>query len=183
MQRKTSLSRRSFIAITGITGTGFIIGLNNACNNAPKVANLSEVKQWFEFTPYVHIADNGIVTVFTTKPEIGQGVYQSIPAIVCEELEVPLETVIIKQTGGEKKYGPMQFAGGSYSVRGSYHDLRKVGASAKEMLIKAASQEWKVPESECYAENGEVIHKPSGKKLGYGPLAAASKLPVPENPN
>ena len=77
--------------MTGLAGTGFIIGLNNACNEAPKVANLSEVKQWFEFTPYVNIADNGIVTIFNTKPEIGQGVYQSIPAIVCEELEVPLE--------------------------------------------------------------------------------------------
>lgn len=183
MQGKTSLSRRSFLAMTGLAGTGFIIGLNNACNEAPKVANLSEAKQWFEFTPYVNIADNGIVTIFNTKPEIGQGVYQSIPAIVCEELEIPIESVVIKQTGGEKKYGDLQFAGGSYSVRSSYHDLRKVGASAKEMLIKAASQEWKVPESECYAEKGEIIHKPSGKKLGYGALAAAaSKLPVPEKP-
>ncbi|MFZ9661510.1 MAG: molybdopterin cofactor-binding domain-containing protein, partial [Chitinophagaceae bacterium] len=114
--------------------------------------------------------------------EIGQGVWQSIPALICEELEVPIESVIIKQTGGEKKYGDLQFAGGSYSVRSSYYDLRKVGAAAKEMLIAAAAKEWKVPASECKAENAEVIHQ-SGKKLSYGALAsAAAKMPVPEKP-
>jgi len=181
--RSSSLSRRKFIALTGITGTGFILGMNTGCNEAPTVANLSDVKEWYQFTPYLHIADNGIITIFNTKPEIGQGVAQSIPALICEELEVPLEGVIVRQTGGEKKYGDLQFAGGSYSVRSSYFDLRKVGAAAKEMLIKAASEQWKVPASECHAEKGEVVHKPSGKKLGYGALASvASKLPVPEKP-
>lgn len=183
MQKSTSLSRRNFIRFTGLTGTGFVIGLNTGCTDAPKVANLSEVSKWFEFTPYLNIANNGLVTIFNTKPEIGQGVWQSIPALICEELEVPIESVIIKSTGGEKKFGDMQFAGGSFSVRSAYHDLRKVGASAKEMLIKAASTQWKVPETECYAAKGEVFHKPSGKKIGYGELAsAAAKLPVPEKP-
>lgn len=182
MIKTSSYSRRDFIRFTGITGTGFLIGLNSSCTNAPKVANLSEAKEFFELTPYISIADNGIITIFNTKPEIGQGVWQSIPALVCEELEVPIESVVIKQTGGEKKYGDMQFAGGSFSVRSSYHDLRKVGAAAKEMLIAAAAKKWNVPASECHAENAEVIHQ-SGKKLSYGELAsAAAKMPVPEKP-
>ena len=62
-------------------------------------------------------------------------------------------------------------------------NLRKVGASAKAMLIGAASQQWNVPAGECYAENAKVIHKPSGKSLGYGDLAeAAAKIEVPQNP-
>ncbi len=177
------MSRRKFIQFTGITGAGFIMGLNTGCSNAPVPAKLSDVKIWYEFSPYLHIADNGMITIFNTKPELGQGVWQSIPAMICEDLEVSVESVLIKSTGGQKKYGPLQFSAGSESVKGQYMSLRKLGAATKEMLIKAASQEWKVPESECYAEQGEIIHKPSGKKLNYGALgSAASKLKVPENP-
>jgi isoquinoline 1-oxidoreductase beta subunit len=183
MQNQASFSRRDFLRFTGITGTGLLIGLDMACNQAPKMASLSEVTNWYEFAPVLNIANNGIVTIFNTKPEIGQGVWQSIPALVCEELEVPLETVIIKHTGGEKKFGDMQFAGGSFSVRSSYQELRKVGASAKAMLITAAAQQWKVPESECYAADATIFHQPSGKKLSYADVVAvASKLPVPEKP-
>src|SRR5664279_4693316 len=77
----------------------------------------------------------------------------------------------------------MQFAGGSMSVRSSYNELRNVGASAREMLILAASQQWNVPVEECYAQDAKVFHKPSGKSLGYGELAEpASKLEVPKSP-
>ena len=74
-------------------------------------------------------------------------------------------------------------SGGSTSVRENYFSLRKVGASAKEMLMAAAASQWKVPAAECYAENAKVFHKPSGKNLAYGDLVeAASKLNVPQDP-
>jgi isoquinoline 1-oxidoreductase beta subunit len=129
------------------------------------------------------INKNGEITLFNSKPEIGQGTFQSIPALMAEELEVSLDQVTIKQTGGEKKYGFMQFAGGSMSIRSEYHNLRKVGAAAREMLLKAASTQWNVPVTECYASEATIIHQPSGKKLGYGDLAeTASKLEVPKSP-
>jgi isoquinoline 1-oxidoreductase beta subunit len=69
------------------------------------------------------------------------------------------------------------------SVRSDYFTLRKAGASAREMLVKAASQQWNVPVAECYAEDAKVFHKPSGKSIGYGDLAeAASKMDVPKEP-
>ncbi len=61
--------------------------------------------------------------------------------------------------------------------------MRTVGASAREMLIKAASDQWSVPVDECVAANATVIHKPSGRKLSYGALAeTAATLPVPKEP-
>ena len=181
MQQVNQISRRNFLKYTGITGTGFILGIS--CKDAPKVATLAEVKAWYEFNPVLQIANNGLVTIFNSKPEIGQGVWQSIPALICEELEVPIESVVIKHTGGEKKFGDMQFAGGSFSVRSSYHELRKVGAAAKEMLVQAAAAVWKVPAAECTASNGEITHSKSGMKGGYGEFAdAASKLKAPEKP-
>jgi isoquinoline 1-oxidoreductase beta subunit len=185
MQKSASnIDRRNFIKLTGITGAGFIIGLSIKGNNGyGAIANLSNVADSYELTPFVIIEKSGAITIFNTKPELGQGVFQSIPSLIAEELEVSLDQVTIKQTGGEKRFGPMQFAGGSMSVRSGYMELRKVGASAREMLLKAASQQWNVPVTECYAENAKVFHKPTGKSAGYGDLSeAASKLEVPANP-
>ncbi|MGN6602481.1 MAG: molybdopterin cofactor-binding domain-containing protein [Ginsengibacter sp.] len=177
----SKINRRNFLKLTGITGAGFIIGLSLK-GKGIAVAKAGEVVP-YGLTPFVMIEKDGTITIFNPKPEMGQGTYQSVPSLILEELEVPIEGVIIKQTGGQKRFGEGQGAGGSSSVRGSYFELRKVGASAKEMLVQAAANEWKVPVSECYAENAKVIHKPSGKSLGYGDLAeAAAKLEVPKDP-
>ncbi|HEU5052273.1 MAG TPA: xanthine dehydrogenase family protein molybdopterin-binding subunit [Hanamia sp.] len=178
----SKINRRHFLKLTGITGAGFIIGLSLKGNGIAVAKTAGDVVP-FGLTPFVMIEKDGTITIFNPKPEMGQGTYQSIPSLILEELEVPIEGVIIKQTGGQKRFGEGQGAGGSSSVRGSYFELRKVGASAKEMLVQAAANEWKVPVSECYAENAKVIHKPSGKSLGYGDLAeAAAKLEVPKDP-
>lgn len=185
MQKVVSnINRRNFIKLTGITGAGLIVGLSvSGKNGITEIVNLSNLADSFELTPYIIIEKSGAITIFNTKPEMGQGTFQSIPSLIAEELEVSLDQVTIKQTGGEKKFGQMQFAGGSMSVRSSYNELRKVGASVREMLVKAASQQWGVPVEECYAENAKVFHKPSGKSIGYGDLVeVASKIDLPKSP-
>ena len=138
MQKTTSFSRRDFIRFTGITGTGLLIGLDMACKETPKMASLSEVKNWYEFAPVLNIADNGIVTIFNPKPEIGQGVWQSIPSLICEELEVPLETVVIKHTGGEKKFGDKKFTGNKFG--GSKFSDKKF--EEKKSKPKSSGDDW-----------------------------------------
>ncbi len=179
----TSLDRRNFLRITGITGAGLVLGLSATGSGTETVENISAASESFDITAFIQIEKNGHITLFNPKPEMGQGTFQSIPALIAEELEVSLDKVTIQQTGGEKKFGGGQSAGGSSSVRGSYQNLRKVGASAREMLISAAAAQWNVPVSECYASEAKVFHKPSGKNMGYGELAeAASKLEVPKSP-
>ena len=179
----SNIDRRNFIRITGISGMGLVIGLSVKANGVTTVKNLTNMMESFELTPFVIIEKSGQITIFNPRPEIGQGTFQSIPALIAEELEVSLDQVTIRQTGGEQKFGPGQSAGGSASVRTSYQRLREVGASAREMLVKAASQQWNVPVGECYAANAKVIHKPSGRSLGYGELSeAASKIEVPKTP-
>ncbi len=178
----SNINRRNFLKYTGLTGTALILGLRSVAETL-EVETLHATSLPFEFTPNIIIEKTGKIIIFNSKPDIGQGTFQSIPVIIAEELGVSLEQVTIQQTGGEKQFGPMQFAGGSMSVRSSYNELRKVGASAREMLVTAASQEWKVPAEECYVELGKVFHKPSGKSISYGDVAeAASKLPVPKEP-
>lgn len=178
-----NINRRNFIRLTGITGAGLVIGLSAKAGGIETVENLTDAIDSYELSPFVVIEKGGKITIFNPKPEMGQGTFQSIPSLIAEELELSLNQVTIQQTGGEKKFGPGQSAGGSASVRTNYMNLRKVGASAREMLIKAASQQWNVPEADCYAEQGTIIHRPTGKKIGYGDLAeAASKLEVPKSP-
>ncbi|UFH55161.1 xanthine dehydrogenase family protein molybdopterin-binding subunit [Spirosoma sp. KNUC1025] len=183
-------SRRAFLKLAGFTGATFALGLSSTDALASPIFNLSgqpelALPETVELTPYVLIEKSGRITLMNPRPEIGQGTYQSVPAMIAEELEVSLDNVVIQQTGGEKKYGDMwsQAVGGSGSIRGGYTQMRKVGASAREMLVKAASDQWNVPIDECFAANATVVHKPSGKKLTYGQLAeSAAKLPVPKEP-
>ncbi|MCE2823628.1 MAG: molybdopterin-dependent oxidoreductase [Saprospiraceae bacterium] len=179
-----NVNRRNFLRYTSLTGAALILGISKSnASGAAVISNLSNAEEGYNLSPFIIIEKSGKITIFNTKPEMGQGTFQSIPALIAEELELAPGQFTVVQTGGEKKFGDGQAAGGSYSVRSSYEMMRKVGASAREMLISAASRQWNVPVSECYAEFARVFHKPSGRSLGYGELVeTASALEAPENP-
>lgn len=190
LQTDTAIDRRSFLKAAGFTGAAFALGFSSTDAIAGPVLNLSTQPglappDYTELTPYILIEKSGRITIMNPRPEIGQGTFQSVPALIAEELEVSLSNVIIRHTGGENRFGDTwsQAVGGSGSIRGGYTQLRKVGASAREMLLKAASQQWNVPVEQCYAENATIIHRPSRKKLSYGELAeVAAKIEVPKEP-
>lgn len=185
-QKNTTVNRRDFLRYAGLSGTAFVLGISSA--TATDMATVQTLRSTapapgYTFTPYIIIEKSGKITLFNSKPEIGQGTFQSIPVLIAEELELAPDQYTVLQTGGESTFGDAQFSGGSFSVRSSYNDMRKAGAAAKEMLITAAGKQWGVPASECYAEKATVVHKPSGKRISYGELAeAASRLEVPKSP-
>lgn len=173
------ISRRHFIKSTSTFGVALWLGLT-AKGETTKVSAIAVAKN---FTPFILIEPNGQITLFNTKPEMGQGTFQSIPALIAEEFEVSLDQVIIKNTGGEKEFGNGQRAGGSTSVRGSYYEMRKVGAAAKAVFITAASTKWQVNEADCYAENGKIFHRLTQRSTAYGDLLEeASKIELPKDP-
>ncbi|MDI5949766.1 xanthine dehydrogenase family protein molybdopterin-binding subunit [Flavobacterium yafengii] len=173
------VSRRQFIKNTG--KASFALWLGATSNGFANAAFITYAPS--NFTPFVKIEKNGKITIFNTKPEMGQGTFQSVPALIAEELEVSLDAITIVQTSGEKQFGGGQAAGGSSSIRGNYDAYRKIGAAAKEMLIKAASVKWGIGIESCYAENGSVHSKLSKEHLSYGDLIEeASKLEVPKEP-
>lgn len=177
-----NLSRRSFLKIAGISSTALCLGLYMAGEAEAKVIDPAQTAGDVELAAWIIINTNGKVTLICHRAEMGQGVYHSIAQIIAEELEVDLYGVDIQLTqGDEKKYGN-QLTGGSSTIRGSYKNLLKLSATAREVLIMAAAAKWNVPAGECYAELGQVIHKPSGKKLHYGELVTdAAKLTAPKD--
>jgi isoquinoline 1-oxidoreductase beta subunit len=129
---------------------------------------------------FVAIAPDGIVTILAHRSEMGTGVRTSLPLIVAEEMEADWSRVKVKQApGDEVKYGN-QDTDGSRSTRHYLIPMRQIGASARSMLEAAAAKRWGVPVSEVKAVSHEVVHSASGRKLGFGDLAAdAAKEAVP----
>lgn len=129
---------------------------------------------------FVAIANDGTVSITCHRSEMGQGVRTGIPLIVAEELEADWAKVkIVQATGDEAKFGN-QDTDGSRSTRHFMKPMRECGAAARAMLEAAAAKRWNVSPDQVEASNHEVLHKASGRKLGYGELAEdAAKLPVP----
>lgn len=179
-----TLSRRKFLKASGLTSTALFLGFYFpvAAKAGKVMAGEDAAKFEIEMNAWIIIDESGKVTIVDHRAEMGQGSYQSVPQIIAEELEVDLKDVnIMFAQGNSTKYGS-QITGGSSTIRGSYKNLLKLSASAREMLILTAATKWAASASECYAENGNVFHKPSGKKFHYGELVAeASKLEVPKN--
>jgi isoquinoline 1-oxidoreductase beta subunit len=179
-----NLSRRNFIKLSGATGAALTLGFYlPALGKEAEVVTLETAENLgVDLNAFISIAPSGKVTLINHRAEMGQGSYQSVAQIIAEELEVNLNDVnIVFGPGNNKKYGS-QVTGGSSTIRGAYKNLSRMGASAREMLIEAAAKKWNVNKTDCYAENGQVFHKPSGKKFHYGELAQeASKLEPPKN--
>jgi isoquinoline 1-oxidoreductase beta subunit len=180
-----NLSRRNFIRLSSMTGAALTIGyaMPSLANGAAEILTAEKAsEQGIELTAWISIDKAGKVTILNHRSEMGQGSFQSVPQIIAEELEVSLDDVRIAFAQGHpSKYGD-QVTGGSSTIRGSYQTLLRTGATAREMLIKAAAKKWDVNKNECYAENGFVFHKPTGKKFSYGELVEeAAKLDPPKD--
>jgi isoquinoline 1-oxidoreductase beta subunit len=132
---------------------------------------------------FVHIAEDGTVTIVCHRSEMGQGIRSSLPVLIADELGAQMSRVKIQQADGDKAYGD-QNTDGSNSIRGLYEDMRRMGASARMMLMAAAAKRWNVRPEECIAKDHVVTHISSGRSLSFGELAlAASKLKVPDAKN
>ncbi|MFD0863582.1 molybdopterin cofactor-binding domain-containing protein [Sungkyunkwania multivorans] len=178
-----TFSRRNFIRTSALASGGMLIGFNffTACKD--KVAPPVDISQlnFNNFNAFIKIADNGIVTIFSPNPEIGQGVKTSMPMIIAEELDVAWKDVHVAQGILDTKNYQRQVAGGSQSIRFGWDALRQTGATAKQMLVNAAAAKWGVDASSCSASEG-VITNANGDKLGYGDVVKeAAAMEVPEN--
>ena len=129
---------------------------------------------------FVGIDTDGTVYIVAHRSEMGSGIRTSLPIVVADELDADWKRVKIEQAIGDPRYGD-QNTDGSHSVRSFFAVMREAGATARFLLIQAAAQQWGVPPAECASELHTIVHRPTGRRLGYGELApAAAKLPVPK---
>ncbi len=161
-----------------------VLGFNwlAACKSAPEqIVELAMPDNWFDMNAFLKIGDNGVVTIMSPNPEIGQNVKTSMPMIVAEELDVDWENVVVEQAPLNTELFSRQLAGGSQSIRQSWQALRTAGATARHMLKDAAAETWDVPAEEITTSMGVLTHAASGNSAGYGEMASAAVgIEVPE---
>ncbi len=185
MKNSTNLTfnRRSFLKTSSLAGGGMLIGFNlfTSCN--PKATLPVDIASldFNDFNAFIKIADNGIVTIFSPNPEIGQGVKTAMPMIIAEELDVAWKNVHVAQGKLDTKNFQRQVAGGSQSIRFGWDALRQTGATTRQMLVNAAAAKWGLDPSKCTTKEG-MIKNSKGEELGYGDVVKeAALLEVPEN--
>jgi len=172
-----ALDRRSFLKVSSLAGGGVLV----ACCLKP-AATAAAVAQAasgaaaapamaFDTVAFIKIASDGVVTILSKNPEVGQGVKTHLPMILAEELDVDWKDVRIEQADlDEARYG-RQVAGGSTSTPTNWDPLRRIGAAVRQMFVAAAAEKWSVKPAECTTGSGRVVHSASGRSTGYGPLA------------
>lgn len=176
----TAIDRRNFLKTSLAGATGLIVGFYLpgrrevlAAETAPAALNA-----------FVHVSPENVVTILIGKSEMGQGVVTSLSMLAAEELECDWKKIQFEFAPAATVYFDpafhMQGTGGSQTVHSGWVPMRQAGATAREMLIAAAAQKWGVDASECHAENGDVVHTSSKRRLSYGSVAeAAAKIQPP----
>src|SRR5213078_2093840 len=168
----SAITRREFLETT----TGLVIAfalpwrVQTAAGPTPFAPNA-----------WLRIGADGIVTLTIDRSEMGQGSQTGLALILAEELEADWSTIRLgPMPENPAGWSRIMRTGGSNAIRSSWEPLRKAGAAAREMLVSAAAQAWQVDRAACRAQQGAVVHVPSGRRLSYGALAArAAALPVP----
>jgi isoquinoline 1-oxidoreductase subunit beta len=169
-KRPPGLSRRKFMQVGAAAGGGLMLSLSLPfANGEARAAG----EDGFAPNAFIRIHNDGQVILVMPYVEMGQGTYTSIPMLIAEELEMGLDQVRVEHAPpNEKLYGNpllggIQATGNSNATGAWWKPLREAGAIARTMLISAAAKRWNVDPGSCRAQEGEVLHAPSERRLKY----------------
>jgi isoquinoline 1-oxidoreductase subunit beta len=185
----SNISRRDFVR--GVGGVGGLLLCLNLPAQEEGTASVPGAKltKGPPRTPsaFVQIAEDDTITIITPSVEMGQGGHTAMPMIILEELGGDWSRLKVDDAAAAAIYNNpmfgMQATVGSFSVRGWYTELRRIGAAAREMLVQAAAKQWAVPPSQCTVARSLITHTASGRTHTFGSVAKlAAALPVPADP-
>lgn len=209
--KKKKWTRRAFLIAGGVAGTGLLVGVGGLIHVNRTIRYYSGVGMGdgSSLNAWIRIAPDNTITLAIPRVEMGQGAYTSLAMLIAEELEVDMESIRIVHPQPESPYANLFIiaqaetnifdgyslkeklfsyinlvvTGGSSSITDGYYNMRYAGATAREMLKKAAAKKWKTKVDNLEAKSGFIINKKNQEKLAYGELAeAASKINVSKTP-
>jgi isoquinoline 1-oxidoreductase subunit beta len=183
---RIEIPRRAFLTGLGLAAGGLALGIFPNAAAAP-TANASAPnpnhtlpEDGLRPSSFVHIAPDGTVSIVCKRSEMGQGVRSSLPVLIADELGADMAHVRVVQATGDQAYGD-QDTDGSHSVRGQYDEIRKLGATARTLLIAVAAKKWGVQASACSAHDHKIFHDKTKRSFAFADLVAdATKLPLPK---
>jgi len=181
MDTKTPVDRRQFLRVSALAGGGVLLAtyIEPVANASARLAGAPKTAADFQPNAFIRITPDGSITIIAKNPEVGQGVRTMLPMIIADELDADWSKVTIEQAPLDTTKFQRQFAGGSTATPVNWMPMRKVGASARAVLVSAAAQTWNVPESELTTSASTVVHQASNRKIGYGELTAKAATITP----
>ena len=177
MEGIQNMSRRNFVKVFGLASGGLIIGCQFTSEK-----EIVRIDDGTTFTPnlFVQLKKDGKLILVCSRSEMGQGIRTSLTSAIADEMDADWKYVSVEQATGDQKFGN-QNTDGSRSVRTILEPMRKMGATAKAILIAAAAKKWEVPITDCTAENHYVININNNKKIFFGDLVEdAMKIEAPK---
>jgi isoquinoline 1-oxidoreductase subunit beta len=179
-----AISRRYFLRSSALSGAALVIGFHISRRSEALLLANAPKRPLPAPNAFLRIGADGVVTVQLAHSEMGQSIWTTLPMLLAEELECDWSKIKVETAPAAPAYFhtamPMQMTGGSSTTRSEFDRYRTVGAMAREMLVKAAADRWKVDVKQVRVENGFVS---SGmRRLSFGELAetAQSLLPPTE---
>ena len=184
------ITRREFVGVAALSTASGLAGLSLSLELPAQEggrAALAAVRPPRIPAAFLQIGADDAITIITPAVEMGQGGHTSLPMIIMEELGGSWDRLRVADAPAAAIYNNplfgLQATVGSFSVRGWYLELRRIGAAARIMLLQAAARTWKVSAAQCTADGSEVIHGPTGRKCSFGSVARlAATLPIPQDP-
>ncbi len=178
----TMLSRRALLKVGLAVGGGLLVEVSLPQAHAQGVPAAPVT---FEPNAFLRITSDDVVTFVLLAVEMGQGVSTSNAQLIAEELGIDPAKMVVEFAPADRRYvNPilgLQATGGSTTTPASWEPYRMAGATAREMLLEAAARSWGVPKSECVAEDGAILHKPTKRSGRFGQFVdAAARLSVPD---
>ncbi len=185
-RKATNLSRRKFIVSSAAAGGGLAIGLQLPFSGDAAAATAAAVPG-IEVNAWVVIKPDETCVIRVVRSEMGQGTITGLAQLVAEELECDWNKVTVEfptpgESNARKRAWGEYGTGGSRGIRISEDYVRRGGATARVMLLQAASDQWNVPASELTVSEGVITHAASGRKTTYGKVAAAAAKVAPPDP-
>ena len=182
----TQITRREFVSAAA-TLSGLALSLELPAQQGPRGGAAAIRRPPRAPSAFLQIGADDAITIITPAVEMGQGGHTSLPMIIMEELGGSWDRLQVADAPAAAIYNNPLFGQqatvGSFSVRGWYLELRRIGAAARIMLLQAAAQTWKVVPASCTATGSEVIHGPSGRRCSFGSVARlAATFPIPQDP-
>ena len=179
----STIERRDFLRQIGAGGLLLAVGLEGCRRVQNEADPTRELGGGITPVAYVRLDPSGTVTVICHRSEMGQGIRTSMAMIIADEMEADWNRLRVEQAPGDQKTYGNQLTDGSTSIREQLTQLRQAGATVRALLEAAAATQWYVPVSEVEAQFHEVVHRGTGRRVGYGALVAAAKsLPAPQGP-
>jgi isoquinoline 1-oxidoreductase beta subunit len=179
MSPSAVLSRRQ--VMVGAAGLSFAFALSGPLARAATFAGAPLGKT---LSPWVSIAEDGTITIMSAATEMGQGSLTSLPLVLAEELDADWSKVrivpapVIDEIYGNPAFGGMIYTAGSNAVKAYFMPLRTFGAQVRRILIDNAAAKLGVPADGLITEPSVVVHAKSGRRLGYGEIAAFAVVPA-----